>query len=251
MVAADLSLLDAHVHLPAYQDPREVVFAARSRSIRLLSVTVSPGEASMNFLLRQEDPYTVKCFIGVHPSEALSSGAMLADLDPLWEKADGVGEVGLDPKYSEVDGKSPQMNLFREQLGVAERLQKPTQVHSRGAEELCLDVLDGYALPSLLLHWFEGEGLTERVFSHPRDFVSFGPALLYSKKLMRIAGRCPPDRVLVESDGPVPYAPLRRAEGPGLIPSVVFKLAEVWGMTFEDAAAQLALNATSYFVQKG
>jgi TatD DNase family protein len=143
------------------------------------------------------------------------------------------------------------MRLFRAQLDVAERLGKPAQVHSRGAEELCLEVLEGYSLPSLLLHWFEGEQLTDRVFSHPRYFVSFGPALLYSKKILRTAIRCPPERVLVESDGPVSYAPLGRAEGPGLIPSVAFKLAEVWGKSFEDTLFQLSSNATRYFVQKG
>jgi TatD DNase family protein len=244
-------MLDAHVHLPAYANPRAVVAGARSRGINLLSVTVAPAEAELNLLLRQEDPSTLKSLIGVHPSEAASSGAELGELDRLWEKADGIGEIGLDPKYSEVSGKSPQMEVFKAQLKVAERLGKPAQVHSRGAEELCLDVLEGYDLPAVLLHWFEGEQLTERVFSRPRYFVSFGPALLYSKKLLRTAIKCPPEMVLVESDGPVAYSPLGGAEGPGLIPSVAFRLAEMWRMSFEDTLLQLSSNATRFIVQKG
>jgi TatD DNase family protein len=241
-----IPLWDAHVHLPAYQDAPEVVAGASRRGIRVISVTVAPGEAARNLLLRKENPSTVKCFIGTHPSEAASTPRALEELAPLWEGADGIGEVGLDPKYSEVSTGSAQTELFKGQVEVAERSKKPLQVHSRGAEEACLDILEGYSIGPLLMHWFEGEDLLGRVLSQPRCFVSFGPAILYSKKLLRIAKRCPPEAVLAESDGPVAFAALGGAEGPGLIPSVAFKLAELWGMSLDESALRLSLNADRY-----
>jgi TatD DNase family protein len=238
-------LWDAHVHLPAYLDSEEVVADASKRGMRLLSVCVSPAEAAPNLKLRDGNPDAVKYFIGVHPSEAASTLAV-PELSSLWEAADGVGEVGLDPKYSEVSAKSAQMELFRAQVEVAGRLKKPLQVHSRGAEATCLDVLDGYSLGSVLMHWFEGEELVGRVLSRPRTFVSFGPAILYSKKLLRIAKRCNPDAVLAESDGPVAFAALGGAGGPGLVPSVAFRLAELWGKSLDEAFLQLSLNSERY-----
>jgi TatD DNase family protein len=239
-------LWDVHVHLPAYQDPGGIVDGSRRRGMRLISVGISPAEAGPNLKLRERSPDAVKCFIGVHPSEAASVAGGLGALSPLWEAADGVGEVGLDPKYSEVSPGSAQMELFKAQVEVAGRLKKPLQVHSRGAERACLDVLDGYSLGSLLMHWFEGEELLGRVLSRPRTFLSFGPAMLYSKKLSRIAKKCPPEAVLVESDGPVAFAALGGAGGPGLAPSVAFKLAELWGKSLDEAFLQLSLNAESY-----
>jgi TatD DNase family protein len=239
-------LWDAHVHLPAYPEPGEVVAGASRRGMRLVSVTVSSGEAAPNLRLRDGNPSTVKCFIGVHPSEAATTPAGLEELSPLWEAADGVGEVGLDPKYSGVSAGSAQAELFKAQVEVAGRLKKPLQVHSRGAEGACLDVLEGYSLGSLLMHWFEGEELLQRVLSRPRTFVSFGPAILYSKKLQRMAKRCPPEAVLAESDGPVAFAALGGAGGPGLVPSVAFKLAELWGKGLDEAFLQLSLNSKSY-----
>jgi len=239
-------LWDAHVHLPAYPEPGEVLAGARRRGIRLVSVGVSPAEAAPNLKLRDDNPGAVKCFIGVHPSEAASTPVGLDDLSPLWEAADGVGEVGLDPKYSEVSASSAQMELFKAQVEVAGRLKKPLQVHTRGAEGACLDVLEGYSLGSVLMHWFEGEELLERVLSRPRTFVSFGPAILYSKKLLRIAKRCPPEAILAESDGPVAFAALGGAGGPGLVPSVAFRLAELWGKSLDEAFLQLSLNSKSY-----
>ena len=132
----------------------------------------------------------------------------LEDLFPLWEAADGVGEVGLDPKYSEVSPGSAQMRLFEGQ--------------------------------------FEGEEQLGRVLARPRAFVSFGPAILYSKKLLRSARKCPPESVLVESDGPVPFAALGGPEGPGLVPSVAFRLAELWGKSLDDTVLQLSSNAASF-----
>jgi TatD DNase family protein len=237
---------DAHVHLPAYPEPGAVVADAKRRGMRLVSVGVSVAEVSPGLRLRDESPDTVRCFIGVHPSEAASTPTGLDALSSLWEAADGVGEVGLDPKYSEVSSGSAQMGLFEAQVGVAGRLKKPLQVHSRDAEGTCLDVLDGYSLGPVLMHWFEGEELLARALSRQRSFVSFGPAVLYSKKLQRMAKRCSPDAVLTESDGPVAFAALGGVGGPGLVPSVAFKLAELWGESLDQAVAQLSLNAKRY-----
>jgi len=240
-------LCDAHVHLPAYPDPREVVADAKRRGMRLVSVGVAVEEASLGLRLRDESSEAVRCFIGVHPSEAASTPTGLDALSPLWESADGVGEVGLDPKYSEVSSGSAQMELFKAQVGVAGRLKKPLQVHSRDAESTCLDVLDGYSLGPVLMHWFEGEELLARALSRQRSFVSFGPAILYSKKLQRMAKRCSPDAVLTESDGPVAFSALGGVGGPGLVPSVAFKLAELWREGLDEAVAQLSLNAKRCF----
>jgi TatD DNase family protein len=240
------TLWDAHVHLPAYPDPQEVVAGAKRRGVRLVSVCVSPAEAAPNLELRRANPGGVKCFIGVHPSEAASLAGGLDALSSLWDAADGVGEVGLDPKYSEVSPRSAQLELLRAQLEVAGRLKKPVEVHSRGAEAKCLEVLDGYSLQSVLMHWFEGEELLGQVLSRQRTFVSFGPAILYSKKLQRIARRCPPQIVLAESDGPVAFSALGGAGGPGLVPSVAFKLAEIWQKSLDEAFLQLSLNAKGY-----
>lgn len=241
---------DAHVHLPAYPDPKPVIAGAAERGIRLVSVTVAPSEAMANLALKVAYPDTVRSFIGVHPSDAVGAEGAMEALAPLWEGADGVGEVGLDPKYSAVGGVSPQSAVFTAQVEVAERLAKPIQVHSRGAEPQCLDVLESHSVVSLL-HWFEGEEHLGRALAMPRTFFSFGPAMLYSKKLQRIAARCPREAVLVESDGPVAFAPLGGPEGPGLLPSVAFKVAELWGLPLEEAADQLSRNTLAFLEEQG
>ena len=76
--------------------------------------------------------------------------------------------------------------------------------------------------------------------------VSFGPALLYSKKLQRIASSYPDDLILSESDGPVAFSALGGTGGPMAVPSVVFKLAQLKGEPFEEMASTLAKNCSTY-----
>ena len=186
----------------------------------------------------------MRAFVGVHPSEALKSTS-LSWLEQDLRRASGIGEIGLDPKYSDKGPGSAQMKTFLAQLDMAQATRKPIQVHSRDAERECLDVLSGFPLGAVLMHWFQGEGLLQEALGRG-FFVSFGPSILYSKKLQRMAVRTSKDQVLTETDSPVPFGALGGVHGPSLVPSVVFKLSEVWGLGFEETRATLAGNAMRF-----
>ena len=119
------------------------------------------------------------------------------------------------------------------------------QVHSRGAETQVLDVLGSFRTGPLLMHWLEREDVLPAVIQRGY-YVSFSPAIVYSKKLQRLARKCDPALTLVESDSPVSYAPLGGALGSALVPSVAFRLAELWGAPPLEVLAQTARNALSF-----
>jgi len=215
----------------------------------LLSAGVDRGTSVSTLSAARAHPGNLKAFVGVHPSEAAKESEF-SWLESAVNRATGVGEIGLDPRYSPVGPRTPQMKAFETQLGAAEKAAKPVQVHSRGAEKGCLDVLPGYRISSVLMHWFQGEEYLGEVQGRGY-FVSFGPALLYSKKLQRMASSLVRSRALTESDGPVPYEPLGGAHGPSLIPSVVFKLAELWHVSFEEASEFMVRNGLEYLGKSG
>ncbi len=189
-------------------------------------------------------PGTVYPFVGLHPSEA-ENDKDLSWIAPMLDLARGLGEVGLDPSYSPTGQGSAQLNAFRYQLQAAEGAKVPVHVHSRGAEAQVMEVLGSFKTGPLLVHWLEAEDALPAVLQRGY-FVSFSPALLYSKKLQRLARRCDPALTLVESDSPVAYAPLGRVHGPALVPSVAFKLAEIWGMSPLEAISLTSSNALRY-----
>lgn len=186
----------------------------------------------------------MKAFVGVHPSEVLK------EHDLTWVRrslsnATGLGEVGLDPKYSAIGPRSAQMEAFLSQVKTAESAQKPIQVHFRGAETECLDALSSFRLKSVLMHWLQSEKALPEAMAKGY-FVSFGPSLVYSKKLQRMAAKSDHSLVLTETDSPVPFGPLGEVHGPSLVPSVVFSLAESWKISFEEARAITVRNAMRY-----
>ena len=239
-----MRFIDSHVHLCEYREHIPSLNLARSTETMLLSSSIDRASSIATLEIARGEPSLVKAFLGVHPSEAEAGDDLEWFAGALFE-ATGAGELGLDPKYSEVSPKSLQMTTFVRQLEVVEKAGKPVQVHSRGAERECFEVLSSYGVKPVLLHWFQGEAEL-READDRGYFVSFGPALLQSKRLERMASSLDPSRVLTESDGPVAFRPLGGAGGPSLIPTVVFKLARLWKLTFSEAEQRLLRNGLGY-----
>ena len=244
-----MRFIDSHVHLCEYREQASSLNLARSLETMLLSSGVDRASSLATLEIARGEPSLVKAFLGVHPSEA-EAGDDLEWFGTALREATGAGELGLDPKYSEVSPKSPQMNTFARQLEAVEKAGKPVQVHSRGAEKECLDVLSSYDVRRVLMHWFQGESEL-RVADDRGYFVSFGPAILYSKKLQRMASSLDTALVLSESDGPVTFMSLSGAGGPSLVPTVVFKLAELWRMRFSEVEERVVRNGVRYLDTSG
>lgn len=236
-----MRFVDSHLHISAV-DYAPLLSLARATQTLLLACGVDRATSEETLRQAGSSPEVVKAFVGVHPSESLKE-ASLEWFRAALERASGAGEIGLDPKYSPLGGG--QMKTFVAQLEAAQAARKPVQVHSRGAEGQCLEVLGGFDLRSVLLHWFQGEGEVRRAQDRGY-YVSFGPPLLYSRKLQRMAIQSPRSLVLTETDSPVPFGPLGGVRGPILVPSVVNKLSELWGVDFEEARSVVSGNAERY-----
>lgn len=240
-------IVDSHLHLDG-QDAGETVKFASSTGALLVACGIDERTSRELVRLAESSSGVVKAFVGVHPSEATKSGSLGWLLEAARE-ASGIGEIGLDPTYSPIGEGGPQMDTFGRQVEVADKLGKPVQVHSRKAEAKCLEILSGHKVRALM-HWLESEealpGVMDRGY-----YVSFGPALLFSKKLQRMAAKADPSLMLLESDSPVAYSHLGGVRGPMLIPSVAFKLAELRKERFAEALERCNQNAMSFLGEKG
>jgi len=238
--------VDSHLHLEEPEAANQLALAGATGTL-LLTCGVDRGTSLLGLRQAESSPERVMAFVGLHPSQVLKE-PRLGWLEPALVRASGVGEIGLDPKYSEKERGSAQMKAFLAQLEAAEAAGKPVQVHSRDAERECLDSLACFGLDKVLMHWFQGEGLVQEV-AERGYFVSFGPSLMYSRRLQRMALRCPHGQVVTETDSPVPFTALGGVRGPSLVPSVVFKISELWGERFEDTREALVGNARRFLGQ--
>jgi len=247
-------LVDAHVHLTDEEFSSllgQIMNMLRSLNMKAMSVSMDMVTAGKNLALANSYGDVVVPFVGIHP---WSAGESLDDFSDFVaqnsSKIAGIGEIGLDRKYvaNNEDGYRRQKQVFESMLSVAEKLGKPTSVHSRGSLDDVLSTLKSYKLKGVLLHWFAG---SKKQLKHATDagyYVSYGPVLVYSEDKRSLLCDTPSEFVLVETDGPVRYAGCfeNKTALPSFLASVVFALARTLRLDYDDACSMLMQNSAKY-----
>ena len=145
-----------------------------------------------------------------------------------------VGEIGLDYYWDEVP-RGIQLDVFAQQLELANQLHLPVIIHDREAHEDTLRLLKQYK-PQGVMHCFSGSAEFAKEILKLDMYIGLGGAATFknARKAVEVAAMCPADRLLLETDAPymapVPFRGKRNDSS--LIAYVAERLAEVRG---EDA----------------
>jgi TatD DNase family protein len=159
-----------------------------------------------------------------------------------------IGEIGLDNKYETSWEK--QMMVFDKMLRLAEALDLPVIIHSRGTTDKIVEMLPSYRLKRVLLHWFSHSMSTLCRATDNGYFITEGPPATYSKDIRKIIEKVPITHFLTETDGPVTYwkRPYNgQLTKPSFIRNVVEAVAEIKKMQVADVAQRIAENFEVFF----
>jgi TatD DNase family protein len=161
-----------------------------------------------------------------------------------------IGETGLD-FYHDKWPHVLQEDVFLRHIDLARRAGLPLVVHTREAADLTLSVLADHAGGlTVILHCFSLPQRLDEVIDR-NYYVSFAGNVTYSKALdlQAAAANVPDHLLLLETDAPwLAPAPLRgRPNRPALVAKVYEFVAGVRGVTVEELAAQVELNARRAF----
>lgn len=193
--------------------------------------------------------------IGVHPSEA--EEATDNDFERLkklyaHEKVVAVGEIGLDYHY-DFSSKERQLEIFEQQLILANELDLPVIVHDREAHEDTLILLKKYK-PKGVVHCFSGSIETAKQVIDFGMYIGLGGAVTFknAKKPVEVAKYVPSDRLLLETDcpymTPVPFRGKRCDSS--LIPYSAAVIAGVRGDDVQALIDTCRENAIRLFINK-
>jgi TatD DNase family protein len=255
----DMKLIDAHIHLSDAEYAArtdELVADAKDAEVVALVSNAMDLETSMWCLrLAERHPGMVYSALGIHPwnvnvmkENELEDTVKLISEQHSKNAVVAIGEIGLDYKYETIWEK--QLMVFDRMLRLAEKLDLPAIIHSRGTTAQIVDMLPSYNLERVLLHWF----------SHPMSalykavdhgyFITEGPPVAYSNGIRHVVKQVPLTNLLTETDGPVTYrkSPYNgKLTKPSFIRTVVESVAEVKNMAVVDVADQIAENFESFF----
>ena len=233
-------LIDTHCHVDQFQSPEAIVQECESRSLRVIAVTNLPSHFAIAVTRLKNCKFVIPA-LGLHPLYATEGMRELSIFKRLVARADFIGEIGLDFAKEGMASLKMQKRIFEEILVSLRGRSRFITLHSRGAEEEVLDLLQQNHIKKAVFHWFSGSQVDlEKVFSDGH-FVSINYAMLSSASGTRVIAQSPKERILVESDGP-----FARVKGqickPINIGMIYQALARQWKVSLNETVSQIEMN---------
>lgn len=252
-----MRLTDAHVHLsePEYSGHIEEVIAdAKNAGVVALVTNSTDLKSCQNDIkLAEQYPQLVYAALGIHPWNVnfLKENEVQETIDFIQEhitKVKAIGEIGLDNKYESIWVK--QTEVFDKMMHLAEQLDLPVIIHSRGTTELIVQMLPSYRVKKVLLHWFSYPLTALSKAMDNGYYITEGPPATYSNGIREVIEKANLTNLLTETDGPVTYwkKPYNgQLTKPSYIRNVVAAIAEIKKLPVEEVAEQIAVNFETFF----
>lgn len=248
----------AHVNESAFDADRAAVLARiHANGVALYNeVGTDLADSARAIALAQTHDW-IYAAAGIHPHEAQQAPAdYLTQLQALLEqpKCIALGEIGLDYHY-DFSPRDVQRRVFAEQLTLALAMDKPVIIHDREAHQDTMQAIAAHrgALRGVM-HCYSGSLEDAKRYLNLGFYISFAGPLTFknANKLREVAAYVPMDRVLCETDSPyLAPVPVRgKRNDPQHVAHVVRMLAEIKGISFEQAALVTMENGKNLFLQE-
>ena len=247
---------DTHAH---YDDRRfnsdrdELLGSMKEGGVTMiLNSASSLGSAKFSLWLADKYPF-VYASVGVHPHDSKSmTDDTVSELEKLLKhpKAMAVGEIGLDFHHN-FSPHDVQKKRYREQLELARRVKKPVIIHERESLRDTLDIIRDYRDLSGVFHCFSGSWETAKIILDMGWYLSFTGVITFqnARRSLEVLAKMPADRIMLETDCPylTPEPKRGRRNSSLYLPYIAEKVAQVRGITTEEAAALTMENGTRFF----
>jgi TatD DNase family protein len=188
--------------------------------------------------------------IGIHPMETKDSFEELKNL--FNNRVVAIGECGLEftDEVNEND-KKRQIEFFKKQIELSQKVKRPLIVHSRRASEKTLEVLGKYKNLSGVIHCYSGGKKRIKRFLELPGIWYFGidGNLTYEKGLEEVVKNIPKDRLILETDcpylTPIPFRGEKNC--PEYVKYVYQKVAEIWQINLKETEKIIDKNVRKLF----
>ena len=250
---------DSHSHIQFsrdFGDVEDVIRRAEAAKVtRQIIVGCAPKDSreGVAFVKKHSDKKFYAA-VGVHPHDSnLLTDEVIEEFRNLVKtekKVVAIGEIGLD-FYRNLQPTVVQEKAFRAQLRLAKELDVPAIIHVRDAWEEALAVINEEGNKRIVLHCYSGN-FTQAYDCWQKGFyISFAGVITYPKneQLRDIALAVPDSQILIETDCPflTPQTYRGKRNEPAYVVETAKKLAEIKGMTLEEAGRITTENAIRLF----
>lgn len=254
-----MKYIDTHCHLDGeefIEDLEGVIQQAKEAGcvkVFVPAIDLKSSEAALTLASRFPD----YCYAmaGLHPEEVRSDWReQLSTIHSLLTPSViAIGEVGLDFYWSR-EYEREQLEAFEEQVRWSVEKRLPLMIHCRKAQNELVAILKKYAkdLPGGVFHCFTGNEQEASQLLEFKNFVlGIGGVLTFKKSHLPevLPAVVPLDRIVLETDAPyMAPVPMRgQRNEPAYVRHVITRMAEAYGISEDELAAQTTSNALRVF----
>ncbi|MHA1471502.1 MAG: TatD family hydrolase [Promethearchaeota archaeon] len=245
--------MDVHCHINLYLTIEKVIKNAKEAGVEKI-VAVSMSSLSQKRILDITEQHNeVYASLGIHPEEVKMNSKIEQQLDSIIDLIKknkqnicAIGEIGLDHYFVKDKELYPiQKRIFEEMLAVAQNLNLPVNLHTKGAEKIVFDMLPSYKIPNVNIHWYSGPETYLKKGIDRGYFFSITPALSYSPAVKKTVITVNENHLLLESDGPVKYS--GNIGTPSMIREVLNTISKLKKIPAPELEAQILDNTKIIF----
>ncbi len=254
-------IIDTHIHLDheRYNEDIEAVLERAAQAGVLRHIIPGADPATLERAVALSEKYDAIYFaVGVHPYDKEAFSVCDFEHYVSHKKCVAIGECGLD--YYRLEGsdadkaeeKRQQQEVFRAQIRLAKRYNKPLIVHIRDASSDSKRILleENAGEVGGVLHCFNAD---EQLLSLADEnfYFGIGGVLTFknARKLVEVLPKIPDNKIVIETDGPylTPHPHRGTRNEPMYCSYIADKIAQLKTMNREAVEALCTANAVKLF----
>jgi TatD DNase family protein len=249
-----MKLVDTHCHIDSdrYNEDRDRILKDIEENLEFavnIGYDLESSKRSVELADKYDFMYAV---VGIHPTDIKGYDDKLENsLEELAKnpKVVAIGEMGLDYHWMK-DEKEEQKKIFRRQLELARRIDKPVVIHTREATADTIEILKEYSDIKGILHCYPGsyESALQLMDNY---YFGIGGVVTFknSKKTVEAVSKIPLERLVIETDAPyLTPTPFRgKRNHPIYVEYIAQKIAEIKGISYEEVVKVTTENAKKVY----
>lgn len=246
-------LVDTHCHIfkEYYQDIAEVIARAYDNGLGMIVVNGYDKKSNEEVLELVKKYDIVYGALGIQPEYAMNASE--EDFKFIEEhinddKILAIGEIGLDYHY-DID-KDRQKEVFKRQLDIARKYNKPVIVHSRECIQDTYDILKVSNVVGIM-HCYSGSVEMAREFIKIGFYLGIGGVSTFknASRLVDVIKEIPMEYIVLETDSPYlspePYRGKRNE--PINVGVILQKICDITGFDYNQASDVTTKNVLRLF----
>lgn len=246
-------LVDIHCHANLYLALDQIVKEAEDAGVSKI-IAVGMSVLSQKRVLEISEKFnSIHPALGIHPEEVRMNKDVESQLESVVDLIRNnknvicaIGEIGLDHHFIKEKELYPlQKQIFEKMLSIAQELELPVNLHTKGAEKLVFDMLPSYTIPNINIHWYSGPEILLKTGIDRGYYFSVSPAINNSTAVKKTVLMVDKKRLLLESDGPVKYS--GKIGAPVMIRDVLRRISRLKEIPIEELEQQIFENTKKIF----